>query len=273
VTYPLPCPEGSRTIAAVADNAGLVTRKTANVRTVTVTHGVVRIDQRIRVAQAEVGTDASGPACIFARVHVRKGRLAYLQGRARIAVPKRFAIFLPPFTVVQAALERCDVSTVGVAFRPPPAPGLPSAPVLIPFDEAPVPATPEEVIRLVREAHDTVDIGRTSNPLPLAMHAKSIVDSEYGASLTIAAVARRLRTSSAVLSRSFRQTYGIPPIRYRHHVRIMDALLRLADGELPIAVSQDVGFEDLSRFYKILRQVACAPPGIYRPHRSRNAKT
>ena len=74
---------------------------------------------------------------------------------------------------------------------------------------------------------------------------------------------------SAILARA----YGIPPVRYRHHVRVMDALMRFADGALPADVSQDVGFEDLSRFYKVFRRITCAPPGSYRPRRSRIAKT
>lgn len=49
--------------------------------------------------------------------------------------------------------------------------------------------------------------------------------------------------------------------------------MRLADGAVPVDVFQDVGFDDLSRFYKIFRRVACAAPGSYRPIQSKNAKT
>ena len=62
-------------------------------------------------------------------------------------------------------------------------------------------------------------------------------------------------------------------MKYRHHVRIMDALLRLASGTAPVDASFDAGFEDLSRFYKIFRKVACGAPGSYRAGSSRNAKT
>jgi AraC-like DNA-binding protein len=75
------------------------------------------------------------------------------------------------------------------------------------------------------------------------------------------------------MSRTFRNAYGLPPVRYRHHVRIMDALLRFAAGAAPADVSLDVGFEDLSRFYKVFRRLVCGVPGAYRPRRSRNAKT
>jgi AraC-like DNA-binding protein len=107
----------------------------------------------------------------------------------------------------------------------------------------------------------------------LAASGKAVIDREYGSSLEIGRIAARLRTSPAVFSRAFREAYGMPPVRYRHHVRIMDALTRFAEGAVPADVFQDVGFDDLSRFYKIFRKVTCAAPGVYRPGRSRNAKT
>jgi methylphosphotriester-DNA--protein-cysteine methyltransferase len=79
--------------------------------------------------------------------------------------------------------------------------------------------------------------------------------------------------SPALLSRTFKGDYGVPPVHYRHQVRIVDALTRLAGGDVPADVFQDVGFNDLSRFYKIFRKLACAAPGAYRSGRSRNAKT
>jgi hypothetical protein len=91
---------------------------------------VLRIDQRIQIPRCEVGTDVSGPACIYPCVEVRKGTVVYLQGeRERSASP-------------------CDL--------------------------------------------------RRSLP--------------------------------------FKRVYGMPPVRYRHQVRVMDALMRLAEGEAPVDV-------------------------------------
>ena len=117
------------------------------------------------------------------------------------------------------------------------------------------------------------DVGRDRDPAPLALAAKALIDREYGAPLEITRVAARLHVSPAALSRAFRRTYGMPPVRYRHHVRILDALMQFAEGAAPAQVFQDVGFDDLSRFYKIFRKVTCAPPGQYRPAASRIAKT
>lgn len=244
-----------------------------NRRTVAVADGVVRIEQRIHLLQTEIGTDVSGPACIFARVEVTGGHIAYLQDGAQIAAPGRFAIVLPPFTVVQASLQRCHATTTGVAFRPSPGGALPSQPLLLPANTDRVPASEADLLRYLAEAAPAVTIGRARDPLPLPLRAKTILDTEYRTALTIASIAKRMRVSSAMLSRTFKLTFGIPPVRYRHHLRVMDALLRLAEGGAPADVSGAVGFDDLGRFYKILRKVACAPPGTYRPTRSKNAKT
>lgn len=242
-------------------------------RTVTVAHGIVRIDQRIHVPRTGIGTDVSGPACIFARVDVTKGSIAYLQDDADIAAPRRFVIVLPPFTVAQASLRQCHATTTGVAFRPSSTHALPSQPLLFPAAADRLPRCEADLLRYLADAAPAMTIGRARDPLLPASRAKTILDTEYAAPLTIASVARRLRVSSAMLSRIFKRTYGMPPVWYRHHLRVMDALLRLAEGGAPADVSGHVGFDDLGRFYKVLRKVGCAAPGTYRPARSKNAKT
>lgn len=222
---------------------------------------------------ARLGTDASGPTCIFATVVVAKGQVEYIQDARRVPAPRRFAIFLPPYTMVQAVLEHCDVTTQGIAFRPDSELHLESGAILMPIESEDLPQQPADIARLVARVKGRVDISRARQPQPLAARVKSILDAEYDTPLAIADIATRVRTSPAVLARSFKGSYGMPPVKYRHHLRIMDALLRFAEGEVPLSVCHDVGFDDVSRFYKILRQVACAPPSTFRPHRSRNAKT
>jgi AraC-like DNA-binding protein len=240
-------------------------------RIVEVDDGVLRIEQRLRIRGRDIGTDVSGPACVYAQVSVTRGTVAYLQGDTRVSVPRCFEVFLPPFAIVQATLERCDVTTVAIAFRAPG--GLPQEPVLLPASsEGPV-RSQDDVLQRLRVADKARYAGRAPNPAPLVARAKAIIDAEYGTALEIGRVAERLHMSPAGLSRAFREAYGVPPVRYRHQVRVMDALIRFAEGALPVNVFQDVGFDDLSRFYKIFRKVACAAPGSYRPRRTRNAKT
>ncbi len=242
-------------------------------RVVQVERGLLRIDQRLRIEGVEVGTDASGPACIYAVVRVSRGRVRYRCGSAFVSAPRHFSLFLPPFGVVQASLERCTVTSVALCFRPDPGAGLPRQPVLLPAGGWSVPESSAEALGRLRHSTAATPVGRAPAPAPLAARTKTVIDRGYPDRLEIAGIAARLHTSPAVLSRVFRHAYGMPPVRYRHHVRVMDALMQFAEGAVPAAVFQDVGFDDLSRFYKIFRKVSCAPPGAYRPARSRTAKT
>lgn len=242
-------------------------------RVVQVERGLLRIDQRLRIEGVEVGSDASGPACVYAMVRVGRGTIRYRCGNSFVCVPRRFSVFLPPFGVVQASLDRCTVTSIALSFRADASDDLPRQPVLLPADDLSVPESRAEALDRLRRCAAVIPVSRAPDPAPLAARAKVIIDGEYARPLEIAGIAARLHTSPAVLSRTFRHAYGMPPVRYRHHVRVMDALLQFAEGAVPAAVFQNVGFDDLSRFYKIFRKVSCAPPGAYRPARSKTAKT
>jgi AraC-like DNA-binding protein len=241
-------------------------------RIVQIEPGLLRIEQRLRLRGLEIGTDVSGPACVYAVVHVRRGTVAYLHGESRIRAPRDFALFLPPFSIVQAALERCDVSSVAITFRPRPSDDFPRHAMLV-AEGALSAGSRLDALEHIRTIGSWTNVGRDHDPAALAANTKTIIDRHYGGPLEIGRIAARLHVSPAVLSRTFRFAYGIPPVRYRHHVRVMDALMQFAEGAAPAQVFQDVGFDDLSRFYKIFRKVSCAPPGSYRPATSRNAKT
>lgn len=244
-----------------------------NLRRVQVDEGVLRIAQHVRVGRTRIGTDVSGPVCIYAQVRVSHGTVVYLRGEARVVAPTHFAVFLPPFTIVHAVLERCEVASTALAFRPFRHAVLPRVPLLL-VEPAYGPSLSVDQALGELSTRKTVRLGPDGYAAPVASQAKVILDREYATPLGIARIAERLHVSPAVLSRAFHSAYGMPPVGYRHHLRIMDALIRFAEGAVPIEVFQDVGFDDLSRFYKIFRKVACAPPGSYRPPLpSRNAKT
>jgi AraC-like DNA-binding protein len=235
--------------------------------------GFLRIEQRICVPFREVGTDAPGPGCVYALVHVKRGTVAYLRGATQIPAGRRFALFLPPFAIVQALLERCEVDSVAWVFLPPADAALPPGPALFATRDDWQPHSAANALDRLRTIGTATDVGRAHNPPPIAAKAKEIIDCEYETTLEIGALAAGFQVAPAVLSRAFKKGFGVPPVRYRHHIRVVDALTRLASGAVPVEVFQDVGFNDLSRFYKIFRKLACAAPGAYRWRRSRNAKT
>jgi AraC-like DNA-binding protein len=148
----------------------------------------------------------------------------------------------------------------------------PAQPVAWRWRGGDLPTTLEGVAQAVAGGGPFVAISRESDAPEAARRSKQLLDESYNRPMTLARIAAHAGRSASVLSRSFRAAYGMPPIEYRHRLRIMDAMFRLASGGEILSVLQDVGFGDVSRFYSRFRTLLCAPPGAYRA-RSRNAKT
>jgi AraC-like DNA-binding protein len=239
-------------------------------RIVLVERGVLRIEQRIRIETCEIGTDVSGPACIYAHVTVMRGGLTYITGDAEVSAPVTFALFLPPFTIVQAVLRECDVASTAFAFRP--SGEVPfDGPLLFAAPDQKPPASIGDVESRLLQHRGAIAVGRSSGAQTIARNVKDVIDRSYRTPLGFDRIASRLGASRAQVSRNFKKEFGLPPVRYRHQVRIMDALMQFAGGAAPADVFLGVGFADLSRFYKVFRRIACAAPGAYRP--AKNAKT
>jgi AraC-like DNA-binding protein len=96
----------------------------------------------------------------------------------------------------------------------------------------------------------------------LSLKAKRLIDENYLSFPSIARVAGRLGVTHEHLSRQFKRDFEISPGAYLHQLRLADAPLRLARGEEIINVSQDVGYNDLSRFYKQFRKTTKTSPGV-----------
>ena len=236
--------------------------------------GLLQIRQRARVEGEEPGADATGPYWVFGLVRLRRGRLHYLHGGERVAPPGRsFAVFMPPWSVVRLAPSRFIASTAAVASCAPFFDGAPSRAVAWRWRGGETPGTIRDIARAVQQGGPFVEISREVEPSPAARRAKAILDDSYCRPVTLARLVARAGLTASVASRAFKRAYGMPLVEYRHRVRVMDAMFRLAAGGEILAVLEDVGFGDASRLYRHFRSLLCETPGSYAARRSRNAKT
>jgi AraC-like DNA-binding protein len=235
--------------------------------------GLVRFDQDIRQARVGTGIDVTGPYWIFATVSLGRGTVSYFHGRELAGAPGRqYGVFLPPWSIVECRLDRVHSRTRALAGRGAVPRDLPREPVAFEMPGMTLPGTLDEISGLMRTRAALVPIGRAHAPSPLAHRVKTIIDEGFADLPPLSALAASLHTSPAVMSRYFSRDYGMPPVRYRHAVRVMDALMRLIGGEPVAGVATSAGFADLGQFYRQFGLLALAPPGRYRI-RSRNPKT
>jgi AraC-like DNA-binding protein len=123
------------------------------------------------------------------------------------------------------------------------------------------PKSVEQVEEILNSSYNRQSIELNPMPSLLSIQAKRIIDENYLARPSIAHIAARLGVTHAHLTRQFNSDFGLSPSAYCHQMRITDATFRLAKGEEIIDVSHDVGYNDLSNFYKQFRKAKAQTPG------------
>ncbi len=194
---------------------------------------------------------------------LKAGELFFIKREAQIRPERKcFGVFYPPFTISQPCFRNAKGRLVGVAATAPLPAELMKVPTVFGTEHFELPTGVTRVVEIVTlgKGHQTVEI----NPKPslLSLKAKRLIDENYLSYPSIARVAQRLSVTHEHLSRQFKRDFEMSPSSYLHQLRLADAPLRLAKGEEIVNVSQDVGYNDLSRFYKQFRKVTKTTPGV-----------
>jgi AraC-like DNA-binding protein len=173
----------------------------------------------------------------------------------------RFGVFYAPFSFTQPCFRNAKARLVGIAGRGDLPAKFLSKPFIFETIFAEKPANAADVEKILSAGENVQTIEK--NPLAslISLKAKRLIDENYQIYPSIARIAARLKVSHEHLSRQFKHDFGMSPSAYLREIRISDATFRLAQGEEIINVSHDVGYNDLSRFYKQFRKTTNASPG------------
>lgn len=174
---------------------------------------------------------------------------------------RRFGIYYPPFTIVKSCVNDIKGTVWGVGASGKPPAGLPGGPVIFKTSfEGPFTGS-GQAADVCREASGVRSVEFNSKASLLSVKAKKLIDENYRIYPSIGRIAARIEVSHEHLSRQFKRDYGMSPSAYLHRLRVADATDRLSRDEGIIDISMDVGYNDLSRFYKQFRKSMGTSPG------------
>jgi AraC-like DNA-binding protein len=176
---------------------------------------------------------------------------------------RRFGIFYPPFSIIRSYVRDLKGKAQGVGSTKLLA-GLPAAPVIFETDHTYPFTCAAEAAEIVASARSVQSIEPNTRASLVSLRAKRLIDENYLAFPSIAKVAARLGVSHAHLSRQFKRDFEMSPSEYLHQLRVTDATFRLSIGEPIIDISHEVGYNDLSRFYKQFRKNTSTSPSACR---------
>lgn len=187
---------------------------------------------------------------------------------------KHLAIFYPPFTITRPCFKNVEGYLKGIAG----AAGLPEKfskhPVVFEANFSAFPTNIKQITELLALSRNVQIVDSYPKASLLSLRAKKLIDENYQIYPSIARIAARLKVSHEHLTRQFKFDFEMSPNAYLHQLRIADATFRLSQGEKIIEVSGDVGYNDLSRFYKQFRKSTTTSPGFCQsviiPKRAKN---
>ena len=194
-----------------------------------------------------------------------RGEVSFVSGEKRLyASTRSFGVLYPPLTMTKLFFKRARGRLIGIASTH----SLPSTfigrPILFETDFAGIPSGVEQVFEIIAAATNRQDVSPYPAASLLSLKAKRLIDEHYLDYPSIGRIAKRLGVTPEHLSRQFKNDFELSPSAYLHQLRLADAPLRLARGEDIIKVSENVGYNDLSRFYKQFRKSTRTSPGVCR---------
>lgn len=240
--------------------------------------GGYKIDDRLEISGGGDGYFVFGRGWLLEIINIDSGDYSFLSD-GEIVRPngRRFGVFYPAFSFVKPNIKNVTGRVSGVGsvemLR-----GLPDKPLIFETGFSDEFSRIVQAIEIINSAHMRRSIEVNTSPSQLSQQVKYLIDESYMIYPSIARIAARLKISHAHLSRQFKRDYGLSPSAYLHQLRVAEATFRLAVGEPIIDVSHEVGYNDLSRFYKQFRKATRTSPAVCRAMleerpTSKNAKT
>jgi AraC-like DNA-binding protein len=226
--------------------------------------GGYAISDRIDIPGEGTSDFVFGRGWLLEIVELASGDYYFYSDGAEVRPPSsRFGIFYPCFTFVRASSRDLKGEVFGVGSEHMPE-GLPTSAFLFETDRRQPFTRTNEALEVLNEARTLRSIDVCTTPSLVSLKAKKLIDENYSIYPSIARIADRLTISHAHLSRQFKKDYGLSPSGYLHQLRVADATFRLSLGQEIIDISHDVGYNDLSRFYKQFRKTTRTSPAVCR---------
>lgn len=215
-------------------------------------------------------TGAGSSFFVFARgwllevIRLECGEYRFLSNGQQVGPEaERFAVFYPAFAITRPCMKGAKGEVRGVGSINSIS-GLPAAPCIFETNFCDEFVSVNQALDVLAEARNKRSIDVCSSPSLVSIKAKRLIDNNYLVFPAISRIARRLGVSPEHLSRQFKRDFGLTPSAYLHHLRVAEATHRLGPGEEIIDISQDVGYNDLGRFYKQFRKRTNTSPALCR---------
>lgn len=240
------------------DEGGSLARRQTELRP----DGLYLFEDELRISGVLKAIVVTCKAWLLELYDLRAGQLTFPSGKSVICpITKRFGVLYSPSSICEPCFRDFEGHLTGIAATNSLPAEFTRGPVLFDSRFAKPPLTLEQVLEILKAGENFQSVEVNPKPSLLSLQTKRMIDENYLIYPSISRIAARLEVTPEHLSRQFKSDFGMSPSNYLRQLRVADAPLRLAKGEEIVNVSQEVGYNDLSRFYKQFRKTTDTSPG------------
>ena len=220
-------------------------------------------------------TDFSSGRPRSSLIYTAEGRMVYTFEKEQIVIPEGEAIFIPEGTRQTTHYPKEGVHSLSVSFH------IVEGSLPAGFDgprrlgkcgmerdlEEIRKCIPHEPIRLYCIVYSLLErLVRENEKIPplyrKILPAVREIDRNYACECRVADLAALCYMSESTLRRLFQEYLGTSPVDYRNTIRLHQAKSLIRSGEFTIVeASEQVGFTNLSFFYRLYKRSFGYPPG------------
>lgn len=241
------------------DEGGALARR----KTELLPNGLYLFDDEVAVHGVITASVITCAAWLLELNELRSGEIFFISGQEQISPrTKRFGVFYPPFSITRPSFKNLKSHVIGIAAIDALPEEFTGAPIVFDANRVERPTSLQQIIEILKTGINSQPIEFNPHPSLLSLKAKRLIDESHRVYPSIARVASRIGVTHAHLSRQFKRDFEMSPSAYLRQLRVADVPLRLARGEEIINISLDVGYNDLSRFYKQFRKTTRTSPGV-----------
>ncbi|MBN8542031.1 MAG: helix-turn-helix transcriptional regulator [Deltaproteobacteria bacterium] len=198
-------------------------------------------------------------------VQTRDG-LCILEGRK--------AMLTPPGSIVEWVLLRpFELTWQALLFRRPYPEHWSGRAIAFDLGSAEVPSTFTDVEKIMQAKLTLenqvpppfIDFEKREDSNPYSLRLKRAIDEEFLSEKTLQEYANELGIHPDVMTRYFKQTFGMVPVDYRTQLRLFQSIWTLIiDSPKVSDVAQEMGFNSLKNFYTLFTRYTGLQPGHFR---------
>ncbi|MCB0370173.1 MAG: helix-turn-helix transcriptional regulator [Bdellovibrionales bacterium] len=208
--------------------------------------------------------DTYGPIWIVGFSNIHDGQISIKNSGEWLCLEGSKGFFAPAFSLLQWSVKKGSYSWEAYTSHEQIPSSFEGTQAFV-FDwDQNLPKSFNNLFALLSLSKNKVFIGEQNVSSALALKIKKYLDKNYLNKVTISEVSEELRCSWGHMSRSFKKTYGISPVEYRHRLRLFNAILLLSHGNSVIESCFDSGFESLTQFNLHFKKHMGTQPAKYR---------